>query len=108
MGYFRFSVQRLIEKKRYLEEKLKKETRREQIKQIESKITELDKKIEPKMFWRSDMGTYKKQTVEKAEKKIERLESLTVSVLKKQAKEKGIKGYSTMTKEELISAIKEE
>ena len=45
MGYFRFSVQRLVEKKRFLEEKLKKETRKEQIKQIESKIIELDKKI---------------------------------------------------------------
>lgn len=107
MGYFRFSVQRLVEKKRFLEEKLKKETRKEQIKQIESKIIELDKKIEPKIFWRSDMGTYKKQNVEKAEKKIEQLKSLAISVLKKQAREKGIKGYSKMTKEELINAIKE-
>ena len=80
MGYFRFSVQRLVEKKRFLEEKLKKETRKEQIKQIESKIIELDKKIEPNIFWRSDMGTYEKaKKAEKAEKVKEVIYGIKVS-----------------------------
>ena len=53
------------------------------------------------------MKKYEEQRVEKAEKTIEQLYSLAISVLKKQAREKGIKGYSKMTKEELINAIKE-
>ena len=59
MGYFRFSVQRLVEKKRFLEEKLKKETRKEQIKQIESKIIELDKTQE----YKSQMAAIEKEVL---------------------------------------------
>lgn len=102
MGYFRFSVQRLIEKKQALEKQLQEETRKDRIKQIESKIIELDKRIAPKMAWYSSMGTYRKENKTKEE---ENLENLTVSVLKEIAKEKGIKGYSKMTKEELIKEI---
>ena len=61
MGYFRFSVERLIEKKQALEKQLQEETRKDKIRQIESKIIELDKKITPKMAWYSSMGTYRKK-----------------------------------------------
>ena len=61
MGYFRFSVGRLIEKKQALEKQLQEETRKDKIRQIESKIIELDKRITPKMAWYSSIATYRKK-----------------------------------------------
>lgn len=48
----------------------------------------------------------KKETVKKAEDKKEDLSSLTLADLKKMAKEAGVKGYSTMKKADLITALK--
>ena len=39
---------------------------------------------------------------------VERLEDYTLAELKNMAKEKGIKGYSKMPKEELINILREE
>ena len=46
------------------------------------------------------------KTVKKTEDKKEDLSSLTLADLKKMAKEAGVKGYSTMKKADLITALK--
>lgn len=48
----------------------------------------------------------KKETVKKTEDKKEDLSSLTLADLKKKAKDAGVKGYSTMKKADLITALK--
>lgn len=112
MGYVMFRAQRLIAKKQRLEKELETETNEHKIKQKKLKIAELENKIAPHMFWNSDeKGTYVKAKEEKETtesiSKLQRLEDLTVSVLKEKAKEAGIKGYSTMKKNELIKALEE-
>ena len=112
MGYVMFRAQRLIAKKQRLEKELETETNEHKIKQKKLKIAELENKIAPHMFRNSnEKGTYVKAKEEKETtesiSKLQRLEDLTISVLKEKAKEAGIKGYSTMKKNELIKALEE-
>ena len=74
--------------KEELEEKPKKETK---------KTTKVEKEEKPK----------KEKTAKKETKKEEKVDysAMTVTELKKIAKEKGISGYSTMKKDELISSL---
>ena len=63
---------------------------------MEVKEEKVEKKEEPKQ----------EKTETKKETKAEDLESKTLQELKTIAKEKGLKGYSTMKKADLISALK--
>ena len=65
-------------------------------KKVEVKEEKVEKKEEPKQ----------EKTETKKETKTEDLESKTLQELKTIAKEKGLKGYSTMKKADLISALK--
>ena len=68
----------------------------------QEKITlTLDNKVEEEV--KEEVKAVKETKEEKAEKS---LESKTVGELREMAKEKEIKGYSTMKKSELIDALK--
>ena len=68
----------------------KKENKKEFKKEVKEKAVQEDKKVEEK----------------KEETKLESLDSMTVAELRELAKEKEIKGYSTMKKAELLEALK--
>ena len=68
----------------------KKENKKEFKKEVKEKDVQEDKKVEEK----------------KEETKLESLDSMTVAELRELAKEKEIKGYSTMKKAELLEALK--
>ena len=76
-----------------VEKEEKKSTKKENKKEKVEEVKETKKKEE-----------VKEEKVEKVEK--EDLSTKTLTELKKIAKEKGIKGYSTMKKDDLISALK--
>lgn len=88
-----------LEGKAYTAKAIEKETVKKEVKKEETKKT--TKKEEVKK-------SSKKEETKKATKKEEKvdLSSLTVSELKKMAKDKNINGYSTMKKAELIDALK--
>ena len=78
------------------EEKPKKETKKSTKKEVKEEVQEVVE--EPK----KEKKTAKKET--KKEEKVD-YSAMTVAELKKLAKEKGITGYSTMKKDELISSL---
>ena len=82
----------------------KKESKQEE-KEVEKKET---KKVSKKEDEKEEKKTETKKTTKKETKKEEKqdLSSLTVTELKKMAKEKEIKGYSTMKKADLVKALK--
>ena len=67
--------------------------------EVETKTIELDD------FEEKNESTVETQEVVSEETSNEDLSSLTVSELRKLAKDKGVKGYSTMKKDELISSL---
>ncbi|MCK9544615.1 MAG: Rho termination factor N-terminal domain-containing protein [Novosphingobium sp.] len=70
-------------------------------KQLESKLLRFKQKKYPKLFWESlKQGIHKKEKVN--------LEELSSEKLKRLAREKKIRGYSKMTKLELIAVLKED
>ncbi len=90
------------------------ENTEKQVKEIkvETKVVELDdfseeEKPAKKAKKEEKVETKKEVKEEKTTKKEEKVDysSMTVSELKKLAKEKGISGYSTMKKDELISSL---
>ena len=77
-------------KKPFAKKENKKELKKEVKETEEVKVVKEDKKVEEK----------------KEETKLESLDSMTVAELRELAKEKEIKGYSTMKKAELLEALK--
>ena len=82
---------------------------------VETKVVELDDfseeekpakkaKKEEKVETKKEVKEEKKEKATKKEEKVD-YSSMTVAELKKLAKEKGISGYSTMKKDELISSL---
>ena len=77
-------------------------------------LTEEDKQKAPKKETKEETATVEVKETEKnntdSEEKVENeavdLESMTLTDLKKLAKEKEVKGYSTMKKQELIDALR--
>lgn len=109
MGQLMFRKQRLTEKKKRLEKELTETENKDKKRQLENKIIELDKLIQPKIFWNSkEKKTFFKEQVEIERERLVALESLTLQQLRSQAKNKEVKGYSTMNKEELIKILKED
>ena len=72
---------------------------------VETKVVELDDFTEEKEESKPAKKTVKKEKKEEVKEEKEDYSKLTVSELKKLAKEKGISGYSTMKKDELISSL---
>jgi len=81
------------------EKPAKRENKKEEVKEkVEEKKAEVKEKVEEKKAEVKE----KKAEVKKA---VEDLTALTLADLKAKAKEKGIKGYSTMKKAEIIDAL---
>ena len=83
-----------------------KVTKNENVSSSEVTIASNDAKKSPAKKTATKKVEEKKETVKKAEDKKEDLSSLTLADLKKMAKEAGVKGYSTMKKADLITALK--
>ena len=83
-----------------------KVTKNENVNSSEVKIASKNAKKSPAKKTTTKKVEEKKETVKKTEDKKEDLSSLTLADLKKMAKEAGVKGYSTMKKADLITALK--
>ena len=83
-----------------------KVTKNENVNSSEVTIASKNAKKSPAKKTATKKVEEKKETVKKAEDKKEDLSSLTLADLKKMAKEAGVKGYSTMKKADLITALK--
>lgn len=83
-----------------------KVTKNENVSSSEVTIASKNAKKSPAKKTATKKVEEKKETVKKAEDKKEDLSSLTLADLKKMAKEAGVKGYSTMKKADLITALK--
>ena len=80
---------------------LTKEVTKKVVKELEEKHHEVKKEIKAKKV------EVVKKVKEAVEKKVEKsLNDLTLVELKEMAKEKGVKGYSTMKKQDLVEALK--
>ena len=80
---------------------LTKEVTKKVVKELEEKQEEVKKEIKAKKV------EVVKKVKEAVEKKVEKsLNDLTLVELKEMAKEKGVKGYSTMKKQDLVEALK--
>ena len=81
--------------------KILKEVTKKVVKELEEKHHEVKKEIKAKKV------EVVKKVKEAVEKKVEKsLNDLTLVELKEMAKEKGVKGYSTMKKQDLVEALK--
>jgi len=76
---------------------VKKETKKQADKKVESKKEKEEKLSEKKE---------EKVTEKEVDKKVENIKELSLTELKELAKERGIKGYSKMKKDELIESLK--
>ncbi len=83
-----------------------KVTKNENVNSSEVTIASKNAKKSPAKKTTTKKVEEKKEAVKKTEDKKEDLSSLTLADLKKMAKEAGVKGYSTMKKADLITALK--
>ena len=91
---------------------LTKEVTKKVVKELEEKHHEVKKEVKEKQEEvKKEIKAKKVEVVKKVkeavEKKVEKsLNDLTLVELKEMAKEKGVKGYSTMKKQDLVEALK--
>lgn len=77
------------------------------VKKLREEVLQAKKEREQRAKRKAEQGNTERQTIETEQEteEVEDLTSKTVPELKEMAKEKGIEGYATMKKNELITAL---